>query len=149
MQAKLCVCLLCSASQYPTASATSAHSLKSSSLSFFYVLPFARLFGRLKGKCLNFVFDVSMAMRNFNRTHVYAHITHFNTNLTLPTAHLFDVSIYPVIKPRVSNYHDQYNISWTVESFEPIFEYRLLYRLQANASNRMPYGKLVSEHIIV
>lgn len=47
-------------------------------------------------------------------------------------------------QPRVSNYHDQYNISWTVQSYEPILEYRLYYRRQRNHSNNLHYNQLVS-----
>ena len=34
-----------------------------------------------------------------------------------------------VVSPQLSNENDQYDLSWTVDSFLPIQEYRILYRV--------------------
>ncbi|XP_031625515.1 protein amalgam-like [Contarinia nasturtii] len=39
--------------------------------------------------------------------------------------------------PTLSNHRDQYNISWVVQSFSPILEYRLFYRKQASSNGNV------------
>ena len=34
-----------------------------------------------------------------------------------------------IVSPRLSYFKDQYNLTWTVDSFLPIKEYRILYRV--------------------
>ena len=34
-----------------------------------------------------------------------------------------------IVSPKQSNLKDQYNLTWTVDSFMPIEEYRILYRV--------------------
>nr|XP_029732048.1 igLON family member 5-like [Aedes albopictus] len=48
----------------------------------------------------------------------------------LPTVCYFD-------SPTLSSYRDQYNISWTVQSYSPIEEYRLFYRLQSGSKHNL------------
>ena len=36
-----------------------------------------------------------------------------------------------IISPRLGSYKDQYNLTWTVNSFLPIEEYRILYRVNS------------------
>ena len=36
-----------------------------------------------------------------------------------------------IITPRLGSYKDQYNLTWTVNSFLPIEEYRILYRVNS------------------
>ncbi|XP_055592003.1 lachesin-like isoform X2 [Uranotaenia lowii] len=48
----------------------------------------------------------------------------------LPTTCSFD-------SPTLSSYRDQYNISWTVQSYSPIREYRLFYRLQSPSKHNL------------
>ena len=36
-----------------------------------------------------------------------------------------------IVSPRLSYFKDQYNLTWTVDSFLPIEEYRILYRVDA------------------
>lgn len=56
-------------------------------------------------------------------------------------------------QPTLSNHRDQYNVSWGVESFAPILEYRLFYRKQSENSNAnhnnndvLHYDKFVSHN---
>lgn len=49
-------------------------------------------------------------------------------------------------QPALSNNRDQYNITWTVQSYSPIREYRLFYRKQA-AKIHSHYDKSVDNHI--
>jgi Immunoglobulin I-set domain len=43
--------------------------------------------------------------------------------------------IYLFQQPTVSPFRDQYNISWTVQSYSPIREYRLFYRKQSHKTH--------------
>lgn len=38
------------------------------------------------------------------------------------------------LQPTLSNHRDQYNISWVVQSYAPILEYRLFYRKQTTSN---------------
>lgn len=60
----------------------------------------------------------------------------------LPTICYFD-------SPTLSSYRDQYNISWTVQSYSPIREYRLFYRMQAKGHLMHPglHDKQLDNHI--
>lgn len=40
-----------------------------------------------------------------------------------------------ILQPTVSHFRDQYNVSWTVQSYSPIREYRLFYRKQLPKSH--------------
>ena len=51
------------------------------------------------------------------------------------------------LQPTLSSYKDQYNISWTVQSYSPIREYRLFYRIQATARHIMHHDKPIDNHI--
>lgn len=42
------------------------------------------------------------------------------------------------LQPTLSNHRDQYNISWVVQSYSPILEYRLFYRKQTSSGNANP-----------
>lgn len=42
------------------------------------------------------------------------------------------------LQPTLSNHRDQYNISWVVQSYAPILEYRLFYRKQISNGNINP-----------
>ncbi|XP_053675179.1 lachesin-like [Anopheles nili] len=58
----------------------------------------------------------------------------------LPTLCYFD-------SPTLSNYKDQYNISWTVQSYSPIREYRLFFRLATKHMHIMHHDKSLDNHI--
>uniref|UniRef100_A0A8D8IEM5 Limbic system-associated membrane protein n=3 Tax=Culex pipiens TaxID=7175 RepID=A0A8D8IEM5_CULPI len=58
----------------------------------------------------------------------------------LPTICYFD-------SPTLSSYRDQYNISWTVQSYSPIREYRLFYRMQSKGHLMHPHDKQLDNHI--
>ncbi|XP_058835300.1 protein amalgam-like [Topomyia yanbarensis] len=62
----------------------------------------------------------------------------------LPTICYFD-------SPTLSSYRDQYNISWTVQSYSPIREYRLFYRLQSSSKAHLLHSagheKVLDNHI--
>ncbi|XP_037043839.1 uncharacterized protein LOC119079866 [Bradysia coprophila] len=45
----------------------------------------------------------------------------------------------------LSSFRDQYNISWTVQSFAPILEYRLFFRKQSS-SNEIHYERLTNHN---
>ena len=36
-----------------------------------------------------------------------------------------------IVSPRLSSFKDQYNLTWSVNSFLPIEEYRILYRVNS------------------
>lgn len=46
--------------------------------------------------------------------------------------------IHLIFQPTLSNHRDQYNISWVVQSYAPILEYRLFYRKQTTNGNTNP-----------
>lgn len=50
----------------------------------------------------------------------------------------FDFEFKFVLQPTLSNHRDQYNISWIVQSYAPILEYRLFYRKQTSNGNANP-----------
>uniref|UniRef100_A0A182IJW6 Ig-like domain-containing protein n=1 Tax=Anopheles atroparvus TaxID=41427 RepID=A0A182IJW6_ANOAO len=59
----------------------------------------------------------------------------------LPTLCYFD-------SPTLSSYRDQYNISWTVQSYSPIREYRLFFRLAAKGLHQLhTHEKSLDNHI--
>ncbi|XP_065077868.1 leucine-rich repeats and immunoglobulin-like domains protein 3 [Ochlerotatus camptorhynchus] len=62
----------------------------------------------------------------------------------LPTVCYFE-------SPTISSYRDQYNISWTVQSYSPIEEYRLFYRLQSASKSHLlhsnTHDKPLDNHI--
>uniref|UniRef100_A0A182QVL7 Ig-like domain-containing protein n=1 Tax=Anopheles farauti TaxID=69004 RepID=A0A182QVL7_9DIPT len=58
----------------------------------------------------------------------------------LPTLCYFD-------SPTLSSYRDQYNISWTVQSYSPIREYRLFFRLAAKNMHLLHHEKPLDNHI--
>lgn len=66
-----------------------------------------------------------------------------------------DINIISILitnhfQPTLSNHRDQYNVSWIVQSYAPILEYRLFYRKQSENSNTnanndvLHYDKFVS-----
>ncbi|XP_050067156.1 neural cell adhesion molecule 2-like isoform X2 [Anopheles maculipalpis] len=58
----------------------------------------------------------------------------------LPTLCYFD-------SPTLSSYRDQYNISWTVQSYSPIREYRLFFRLASKNMHLLHHEKPLDNHI--
>ena len=42
-----------------------------------------------------------------------------------------------IVSPRLSYFKDQYNLTWTVDSFLPIEEYRILYRVDTVSCTTM------------
>lgn len=46
--------------------------------------------------------------------------------------------LFNFLQPTLSNHRDQYNISWVVQSYAPILEYRLFYRKQTGNGNVNP-----------
>ncbi|XP_055626967.1 lachesin-like [Toxorhynchites rutilus septentrionalis] len=62
----------------------------------------------------------------------------------LPTICYFD-------SPTLSSYRDQYNISWTVQSYSPIREYRLFYRMHSPSKSHLlhtgSHDKQLDNHI--
>lgn len=51
------------------------------------------------------------------------------------------------LQPTLSNYRNQYNISWTVQSYSPIREYRLFYRRQVGQRGHGHHEKVDNNHI--
>uniref|UniRef100_A0A182FBL9 Ig-like domain-containing protein n=2 Tax=Anopheles albimanus TaxID=7167 RepID=A0A182FBL9_ANOAL len=49
--------------------------------------------------------------------------------------------------PTLSSYRDQYNISWTVQSYSPIREYRLFFRLASKNLHLLHHDKALDNHI--
>ncbi|XP_049544266.1 neuronal growth regulator 1-like [Anopheles darlingi] len=49
--------------------------------------------------------------------------------------------------PTLSSYRDQYNISWTVQSYSPIREYRLFFRLASKNLHLLHHDKPLDNHI--
>lgn len=48
-----------------------------------------------------------------------------------------------ILSPRLGNFKNQYNMTWTVDSFLPIEEYRILYRVNAvstSLQNQKPFS---------
>uniref|UniRef100_A0A182JWE7 Ig-like domain-containing protein n=1 Tax=Anopheles christyi TaxID=43041 RepID=A0A182JWE7_9DIPT len=58
----------------------------------------------------------------------------------LPTLCYFD-------SPTLSSYRDQYNISWTVQSYSPIREYRLFFRLASKSMHLLHHENPLDNHI--
>ncbi|EAA07116.5 AGAP010422-PA, partial [Anopheles gambiae str. PEST] len=58
----------------------------------------------------------------------------------LPTLCYFDA-------PTLSSYRDQYNISWTVQSYSPIREYRLFFRLASKSMHLLHHENPLDNHI--
>ncbi|XP_058122131.1 lachesin-like, partial [Anopheles coustani] len=58
----------------------------------------------------------------------------------LPTLCYFD-------SPTLSSYRDQYNISWTVQSYSAIREYRLFFRLASKGMHLLHHEKPLENHI--
>ena len=60
---------------------------------------------------------------------------------------MFILTVNLNLQPTLSSYKDQYNISWTVQSYSPIREYRLFYRIQATTRHIMHHDKPIDNHI--
>jgi neuronal growth regulator 1 len=62
--------------------------------------------------------------------------------------YIFGVSLFIVhFQPTLSHYRDQYNISWTVQSYSPIREYRLFYKRQQQPHQQRMGGGVGSSSI--
>lgn len=45
-----------------------------------------------------------------------------------------------IVSPRLSYFKDTYNLTWTVDSFLPIEEYRILYRIATVRESESVFG---------